>query len=349
VASFVRSIDRKIFKYGLSKCYRIANANLYVRSSLFLKKIPVSWIRSIDVEPIARCNLECPFCQVPGWHRAVETEPMGLELFERIINQFPNLKHIKLQGMGEPFLNRNLTEMIRMASARHIKTTILTNGTLLNRSLAEEVLEAGLANLYFSFDGGTKKTYESLRIGADFAAVVGNIRNVCELKRKGAYSTSIQIRCLVCSQAVLNELGALVELAADVGADRVYVAGSQKVWKREGRKTYPAKCINIYSYANHASEILKAENKANKFKIDFKVEQIDRYKKTYPCSTPWKTLFVAVEGKIVPCNHIASPDTWCVGNLMDDDLNEIWNNSYFVNLRKSIAINGITKYCTNCY
>ena len=63
--------------------------------------VPTFLINSIDMEPIAACNLRCGFCQVPGWDRAKTTNPMKLETFMKIINKFSYLKHVKIQGMGE--------------------------------------------------------------------------------------------------------------------------------------------------------------------------------------------------------------------------------------------------------
>src|SRR4030042_6545842 len=61
-------------------------------------RIPTDFIQVIDIEPVALCNLECPFCQVPGWERAKSTTPMSIEFFEKILSEFKNLRQIKLQG-----------------------------------------------------------------------------------------------------------------------------------------------------------------------------------------------------------------------------------------------------------
>jgi len=349
VASFVRAIDKRIFRYALSRCYKIAKANFYVRSSSLFERNPVNWIRSIDLEPVAKCNLECPFCQVPGWHRAYETSSMGIELFEKIIDQFPKLKHIKLQGMGEPFLNKDLTSMIRIAGAKNIKTTILTNGTLLNKELCVEVLESKLTKLCFSFDGATKKTYESLRVGASYETVVNNIRNICKLRNKGHYKTSIHMRCLISNQMVLDEFVELVQLASDIGVDVLNISNELKIWKIKNKITYPMKTLAVDSFENYKSMINKADKKARKLKLNLNIEQSNKHKQSYPCYTPWNTLFISVEGKIVPCSNIGNPDTWCMGNLNENEIHKIWNSELYAKLRKSIKLGQIPSFCSTCY
>lgn len=349
LVSVIKNIDKKYFNYRLSKCFKIAVANLYVRASSVLTRVPVTWIRSIDVEPVAKCNLECPFCQVPGWHRATETGTMGIDLFRKIIDQFPNLKHIKLQGMGEPFLNENLTAMIRIAGERNIKTTILTNGTLLDQSLSLDVLESKLTNLYFSFDAATKEIYEKLRVGASFETVVKNIKYICEMKKNGGYNTGIYIRCLVSNRFILDELTLLVELAADVGVDGLYIANRLKIWETRDSSTYPVKFVAIDSFDNYPVSMHKAERLANNLGVYLRIEQNNQHKHFYPCAAPWNTLFISVEGNVVPCCNIGSPDAWCMGNLLNNDINNIWNNESYIDLRKAIRLNEIPLFCTACY
>ena len=150
--------------------------------NLFVKKVapfsnynlPLSMIQSIDVEPIAVCDLKCSFCQVPGWDRAKNTRAMSFRLFKSIIDQFPNLKLVKLQGMGEPFLNKNIIDMIKYSSNKKITSFITTHGGRLSKKLINEIIDSQLDVIDFSFDGATKKTYENARIGSDFSLVTKN-------------------------------------------------------------------------------------------------------------------------------------------------------------------------------
>ena len=189
----------------------------WLKSFIYRDRISIHSVRKIDVEPVAACNLKCEFCQVPGWNRASETKPMDIGLYKKIVDQFPQLEHVKLQGMGEPFLNKKLTEMIRYATKRNIATRVTTNGTLLNPELNAEILEAGLTSLVFSFDGATKQTYERVRAGADYERVIHNIESICQLKKQKKAKTSIGLVCLSSDEQVLVEIPSLVELVARLG------------------------------------------------------------------------------------------------------------------------------------
>ena len=65
---------------------------------------------------------------------------------------------------------------------------INTNGTNLNTKKANELIDSGLDQLIYSFDGGTKETYEKMRPGRfkknNFEDVFNNIKNFYEIRKK---------------------------------------------------------------------------------------------------------------------------------------------------------------------
>ena len=322
---------------------------MYVRSSYLLKRIPVSWITSIDIEPIARCNLQCPFCQVPGWRRADETESMTPELFSRIIGQFPRLKHVKLQGMGEPFLSPYTIDLIRLASARGLKTTILSNGTLLSADLANDILKAGLSTLYISFDGATRETYESLRVGADYGLVLDNIQHLLKLRAQRGATTGIRMRCLISNQAVLDELPKQVRLAAALGVDELLIASRCKIWEPRDGNPIPVLSVPNHDFRESAALFNHVQKLAKECGLCLNLGRYLPHGKWYPCSGPWRTMFVSVEGKVVPCSHIANPDSWCLGSLVDEEVQVVWNGDAYAKLRRSILKNNTVAFCNSCY
>lgn len=319
--------------------------------SLTGDRVSVRQISTIDIEPIAACNLKCCFCPVPGWERAKETKGMEIGLYKKIISQFPGLEHVKIQGQGEPFLNKNLIEMIRHASGRGIGTSVITNGTLLNRKLCEEVVEVALDNLTFSFDGATKETYESVRKGAEFDSVTKNIESICLLKEKKHSEMVVGIVCLVSAEQVFLELPELVQLAANLGVNEVHVKGRLKRWKQlEHGKQYRIESVYLDDFPMHDEIILKSRILAKKAGIRFSSgDYSSAYSSKHPCIWPWKALYVSTEGKVVPCCAVGVPETWCMGDLAKNNIKDIWNNKAYRELRQSIRLNKLWDVCLSCY
>jgi sulfatase maturation enzyme AslB (radical SAM superfamily) len=63
----------------------------------------------LDVEPINQCNFRCPHCQVTHWNKAKTR--LDVDGLTKLLDQFPKLLRVKLQGMGEPLLNKELLPM----------------------------------------------------------------------------------------------------------------------------------------------------------------------------------------------------------------------------------------------
>ncbi|GAF67607.1 unnamed protein product, partial [marine sediment metagenome] len=110
---------------------------------------------------------------------------MGLALYEKIIDEVKDyIFRVSLHHRGEPLLHEQLGMMIKIANEKGVKTNIHTNATLLTGEKSEEILESGLDELHFSFDGEDKDTFEKMRKGADYERTLKNIVNFLKLKKK---------------------------------------------------------------------------------------------------------------------------------------------------------------------
>ena len=116
---------------------RIKNiAQMRYYSRRFPEQVPYfPW--SVDIEPTTRCNLTCPMCQLRAWTKP--RRDLSLDEFKGIVNQFPGIAGIKLQGMGEPLLNAELIDMVRWADRKNIRVRTVTNGMLMDASMAKSL------------------------------------------------------------------------------------------------------------------------------------------------------------------------------------------------------------------
>ena len=321
--------------------------------------LPVSFITKIDLEPIAACNLKCAFCQVPGWKRAKLTNAIKTDTFESIIDQLPGLVDVKLQGMGEPFINPRLIELIQICNKKNLYSHIATNGTLLTEKKSKEVLDANLTNLTFSIDGATKETYENAREGANFNEVLDNIKYITNLRNSDKkFKTQFRIDCLASNDKIFSEIPQLVNLASKTGVDRLHIKGRLKIWQKnkikfKNQEHFDVK-ENIYldSMKNYNEIIAKSKKiaKDKKLKLTFgSIEEDAKYSSTNHCMWPWDSLFIGTDGKVVPCCIVGVPETWTMGDLTHQKINDIWNNDLYISLRKQLITGEIPNTCKPCY
>ena len=141
----------------------------------------------VDLETAASCDLACPFC----FRQSIATPDklMREELAYRIIDQCADLgvPSLKLNWRGEPLLNPKLPAIVAYAKRRGILETIInTDAVTLTGEKSRALIAAGLDLLIYSFDGGTKDTYERMRPGRfhvnRFEEVYGNIRRFAEIR-----------------------------------------------------------------------------------------------------------------------------------------------------------------------
>lgn len=139
--------------------------------------IPLATPFVVFIDPASACNFLCPFC--PTGHRDMIDETgrfqgvMKLPVFKKAIDdlgQFESpIKVLRMYKDGEPFLNKNLAEMIAYAKAsghvEYIDTT--TNGSLMTPERLGPVLKAGLDKINISVDGMNNEQYKKFT-GFDF-------------------------------------------------------------------------------------------------------------------------------------------------------------------------------------
>src|SRR5919197_732081 len=105
----------------------------------------------LQVEVTGACNLRCRMCLVRYAPAVGRREgALSYEQFLELVDSLPELRKLTLQGLGEPLLSPHLVAMIRHAAQRGIEVGFNSNGTLLDRGKADELIDAGLGWLHVS-------------------------------------------------------------------------------------------------------------------------------------------------------------------------------------------------------
>lgn len=184
-------------KYGHEKSISIIK-NDYLKYRKLWKEQPAESISNakallevpplcVDIEAASICDLACPFC-----YRSFIATPdkvMDYDFAISLINQISDLKvpSMKFNWRGEPLLHPKLEDLIAYAKSNGIiETLINTNATRLNEKRAEKIIESGLDHMIYSFDGGSKESYEKNRPGRfsdnSFEKVYENIKRFKKIR-----------------------------------------------------------------------------------------------------------------------------------------------------------------------
>jgi len=164
--------------------------------------IPLSTPMTLFVDPTNLCNYKCTFC--PTGDRALIKSTgrwqglMSLETYNKVIDGLKEfdkpLKVLRLYKDGEPFLNPDFAEMVRIASASGVADFIdtTTNGTYLQLDRVVPAIEAGLGRLNISVNGLSDEMFMDLaRVKVEWQKYKKTIRTL--YKYKGDCEISIKI------------------------------------------------------------------------------------------------------------------------------------------------------------
>ena len=145
---------------------------------------------SFTLELSRSCNLRCEFCYNP-WKidREAATGEMStadaLRLVEKLVDE-TGPDEITLSG-GEPFLRRDIFEIVRAVKRRGVKVGIVTNGTLVTREVADKCVSEGVDVVQVSLLSDQREVHNRL-VGSDsFDRTIEGILNL--QARKGRVYT----------------------------------------------------------------------------------------------------------------------------------------------------------------
>lgn len=138
--------------------------------------------RMVHIENTNFCNARCVMC--PNATMKRKKGILSFDEYKRIIDDLEEVgtKRINIHGIGEPLLDRNLLEKIRFAKERGVHVLTVTNGSLLNEELSNQLVSSGIDEVYFSVDAYDRERYSNIRIGLDRDRVYRNILDFIALK-----------------------------------------------------------------------------------------------------------------------------------------------------------------------
>src|SRR3954447_5105145 len=256
----------------------------------------------LQVEVSGACNLRCRMCLVRYAPAVGRREgAFAYEDFLALVDSLPELRRLTLQGLGEPLLSPHLLDMIRHAAGRGVHVGFNTNSVLLTRGVARALVTAGTGHVHVSLDGASAGTYEDVRHGTgraprpgQFERVVANLRGL--LAERGDACRPRVVLVFVAMRRNVGELEALVELAADIGVDELWVQNLSHVFsdtdpagRYEAMRRYAeaeALCADAKAAAAARTAFARASARARERKLKLRLPDLDETAGG-SCSWPW--------------------------------------------------------------
>jgi len=326
----------------------------------------------VQVEVTTDCNAACVYCPHTIMKARWANKHMPMELFYDLIPFLRYTDLVYLQGWGEPLLNNDFFEMVRVCKDRGKRVGFTTNGMLLGENTIRRLVDLELDIVAVSLAGTTAGTHDRFRKGTDFSKLISSLERLCKIKaEKKTQLPAVHLAYLML-RSNFRELKEILPLARKVGAKQVVASNLALIMDS---KLFPEAIFNDAGRMDHDRVALEEINdRAARENIGFDYHGPGLDDASMHCrENVQKACVVNVEGEVVPCvltNPVLSSHyifkgqslplrAMPFGNIQNESLTRIWNKEEYARFRDlfdpEIAIrpkqigSEMPECCMNCY
>jgi radical SAM protein with 4Fe4S-binding SPASM domain len=222
---------------------------------------------------------------------------------------------------GEPLLREDLFPILRYARGCGFSVSLMSNGTMIDRSIAEQLKAVGVADVQISLDG-LESVHDGLRGNGSFRSAVDGI---AILVGEGI-ETNIN---LTVSRLNMNQSGDLVSLADDLGVGAIAFSrlvpsgrGKQLADQLLTTEEVAAFYDGLRRYRDKTRVTVTSRDPlAAIADLDGDIPQTDL--PVGGCAAGMFGVTITADGTVMPCRRMDLP----IGNVKNDRFRDLWADS----------------------
>ena len=305
-----------------------------------------------------------------------------MDLFDNVTSFFKYTNMVYLQGWGEPLLNNDIFEMIRVCKDRGKLTGFTTNGMLLTEDTIRKLVDLDLDIIGISLAGTTAPTHNRIRRGTDFSKVISHLETLDKIKaEKKTRLPSVHLSYLML-RSNFHELKDILTLAKRVGAKQIVASNLTLIIDPELSSEAIFNDIVRIDYYRDTLDEIRYEAANENIIFDYHGPGLDddslccRENVRHAC-------VINVEGEVVPCvfndpvlcenrelgddkpRHYIFKDqsfqlrSMSFGNISNESLMRIWNKKEYTKFREHFKpkitrsleqiLSEMPQCCVKCY
>ncbi len=330
---------------------------------LFLGSGESSNILNIALFVTLKCNARCAMCNIADILNNKKMSDIPLERIERFLDDVRRYKPSIILFGGEPFVRKDIVDIVRAVKKRGLTAGIFTNGTLLSEETVDNLIKEKLDYIAFSLQGSKEVHDRLLAVPGAYDKMVNAIKLFTKHPER---HTKVIIHATVCEYNA-PDLKNIVKLGKELGVDMVRL-GHPTFFSREeeARSSLALKdtfkddaSIKVMSYIydiNGKEDLYYRNVKAvmGEFggSVSFTPELGDRelkdwyspeFKSKRKCLFAWRGLFVYPNGDAYPCESIS----YKMGNVFEEGFSNVWNGPRYRAFRLALK-KGLFPACARC-
>ncbi len=315
---------------------RIANFAKNWFSYAFKSSYAAGYPSVLMVEPTNYCNLKCPLCPIGEGTFNVPRGSMSLKNYKKIIDELGDyLLNLTLWNYGEPFMNKNIYDMIEYAKKKNIFVRISSNGHFFNNKKGiETMIKSGMDNLIIALDGASQKTFSKYRKQGNFNRVIKSIKAIAEEKKRlKSKNPFIEIQFVVMKHNE-HEINKIRKIAREIGVDKV---------------TLKTVSLDVFQSGDKEKMSKFLPSDENLSRYTKKGNEIERKIKNNKCKRLYFSSVINWDGSVSPCCYDPNRK-YEIGNMFKaGSFKKVWNNEKYRKFRESVLKNKQNmNMCKNC-
>tara|TARA_B100000949_G_scaffold231835_1_gene244771 strand:+ start:211 stop:1224 length:1014 start_codon:yes stop_codon:yes gene_type:complete len=301
--------------------------------------------KMVTIEPTNHCQLKCPLCPTGEGDTSVEYGLFKLDKYKKVVDGFAKwTQTVQLFSWGEPFLHKSFIEMISYTSQNphKIRSVVSANLNDVTDEQIKGMVTSNLDMLGISIDGTTQEVYEKYRVGGNLEKVFNNLKKLVAAKK--LYKSNITINWdFIVMKHNEHQVKEAKKMAHDFGVNINF--NSARANLKQNYLNPVEKLIDIYG------EWLPDNPEYNAYDMESKTyKSSHKENKKDFCRKPWTETFVNWNGDVFPCCCVHTEEKDRMGNIFEQDFEEIWNGENYVAARKEMLDqpNDLKTICHTC-
>jgi radical SAM protein with 4Fe4S-binding SPASM domain len=296
------------------------------------------------------CNLRCRHCHAKSTNASADEldTKEGFRLLKQIAG-LPGFQMLAFSG-GEPLVRPDIDVLLDYSRKRGLVNVIATNGTLIDRGRAGELVKLGVKGIAVSFDSTDPSIHNTIRqsptafdralkgieacraagmvIQLNYTAMKENIGTLPEVVR---FAHEIKADILLCYQLVPMGRGGQIAASALSPEENKNLMSTLRSLQREA-----VTILEPVAAPQYWPHLLGRDSLENKKPMKAGV--------FHGCAAGWGLLYVKPDGEVWPCPFVPVSG----GNIRSANLLPIYRNSEIFNkLRTRAGLKGKCGECEN--
>jgi len=275
--------------------------------------------QAIQLQTINACQAACIMCPYPTVKDNFPRGRMADDLFDKItdeIAQHPEVSTFIPMLQNEPFLDKRLFDKVARFKQRtggRVAVELVTNGAFLTDENIAKMRDAELDILDVSLDAINRETYEKIRVGLDYDAVMAGVERVIAAKLP---RTTLHVR-MVLQRGNVREAKAFA-----------------RSWRARG--------VAVFTYMTNDRAGVISDFNARIRPTEEELGPAHRLGRAAfrrwigHCPIPFSTTNILHDGSMLLCVHDWNRNE-ILGNVRDSTISELWNGERMKELRRLVS------------